>query len=312
MKYIITGGAGFIGSHVAELLIEKDSEVIVIDDLSSGFAENIRALKNVELIQKKVQDLDDQKFMNHLKNTDGIFHLAAQASVPQSIEDFYNSSSNNLLSTLKVFEWARLYKLPVIYASSSAVYGNLPFGEEVGESKELLTPYAVDKLVSEYYAQVAKDLYGVSSIGFRFFNVYGPRQDPSSPYSGVISIFIDRVMKKLPVQVNGGFQTRDFIYVKDVVNVLLAGMKHIQENRVNDVMNVGTDVSITIDDLLNTIFNIFGYKTDVNKVPLPQGDPEKSGGNSDKIRSILESNPKDFVKIQNGLEQTIDYIRKNS
>ena len=312
MNYIITGGAGFIGSHVAEELSKAGSKVVVIDDLSSGFTDNLSGIKNVDIINKRVQDIEDDQFSDILKNSKGIFHLAAQASVPLSVDEFYESSKNNLLSTIKTFDWARKFKLPVIYASSSAVYGNLPYGSETEESIELLTPYAADKLVSEHYAKMAFDLYGLSSIGFRFFNVYGPRQDPNSPYSGVISIFADHVMKKKPVQVNGGYQTRDFVYVKDVVRILLQGMKHSQDNQIFDVMNVGTNISVTIDNLLLDIFNIFGYKTDVKIVPLPKGDPEKSGGNSEKVKSVLGCDPAEFTPLKPGLEKTIEYIRDNS
>ena len=182
MKYIVTGGAGFIGSHLCEALIKQNNKVIAIDDLSSGFKNNLLEDKRLNLIVDKVQDVDFKQFTDIV----GIFHLAAQASVPISVEDFYLSSVNNLQSSLWVFELARKLNIPVVYASSSAIYGNLPIGDDILNKFEIISPYAQDKLTLEHYAQLCFNLYNVSSVGLRFFNVYGPKHDPKSPYSGVI------------------------------------------------------------------------------------------------------------------------------
>ena len=213
-KYLITGSAGFIGSHLVESL-HKKYKLILVDDLSEGLRENLPQNLRKKLIKKKIQDISVSK----IKNLKGIFHLAAQSSVPISINNFYTSSSNNISSSLKVFELAKKFSVPVIYASSSAVYGNISVGCDIKNNFDISSPYAQDKLTLEKYSKMFFDVYKISSIGLRFFNVYGPRQNASSPYSAVIPIFIDKMKKNLPVTINGGFQTRDFIFIKDVIQL---------------------------------------------------------------------------------------------
>jgi len=249
MNYLVTGGAGFIGSHLVENLMKSEHEIIVVDDLSAGHLENIPDRANCKVITRRIQDLNLETF----KDLDGIFHLAAQASVPVSISEFYPSCQNNILSSLTVFDLARRFNIPIVYASSSAVYGNLPKGDDTSNLYELESPYAVDKYSMEKYAEVAYKRYKLPSIGLRFFNVYGPKQDPHNPYSGVISIFIKQVSCGETVTVNGGYQTRDFVFVKDVVNVLVKSMNTLHTKSMVAVANVGTRRSVTIDDLLNPL-----------------------------------------------------------
>ena len=165
-----------------------------------------------KLILKDVIDTD----FTSLDHFDGVFHLAAQASVPLSINNLYESSSNNLLSSLKIIELCAETSTPLVYASSSAVYGNLDIGDD-DNLVDLISPYSADKRMLEIYCDMAFKLYNLRSFGLRFFNVYGPRQDPTNPYSGVISIFADKILKGEAITINGGAQTRDFIYVGDVV-----------------------------------------------------------------------------------------------
>ena len=306
MKYIITGGAGFIGSHLAEKLL-KDNDVIIVDDLSSGYLENIKHLKTVIILEKKIQDCHLDEILG---NIDGIFHLAAQTSVPRSIDEFYSSSSNNLLSTIKIFDLAQKNGIPVVYASSSAIYGNLMEGDDRSNKYDILSPYAQDKLTMEHYAKMAHDVYGIPSVGFRFFNVYGPRQDPSSLYSGVISIFVDRILKQQPVQINGGYQTRDFVYVKDVCEVMIKAMTKLQNDSFCSVLNVGTGISCTIDDLLLTIQQIMNATPEVIRKNLPKGDPERSSGNYEKLEKFLQTDLSPFIALNEGLRETISYIIK--
>ena len=307
MNYIVTGGAGFIGSHLIELLISKGHYILCIDDLSSGYEHNLPFDKSLTFLKRKLEDVETSR----TKKFDGIFHLAAQASVPKSIDDFYNSSKNNLLGTLKVFEWARNAKIPVVYASSSAIYGNLPVGNDEVENYDILSPYAQDKLTMEHYADMAWKVYQVKSIGLRFFNVYGPRQDPANPYSGVISIFIDRLLKQLPVTVNGGYQTRDFVYVKDVVNCLYKSMEMLLDKPMCDALNVGTGKSIMIDELLRILIEIIKYNPEIIKAELPKGDPEVSSGTYKKLEKILGIASKDFISLTDGLAETVKYFRHN-
>jgi UDP-glucose 4-epimerase len=307
MKYIVTGGAGFIGSHLIEKLIAEGNEVICIDNLSSGYVTNVPESKKINFLKMNVQNIEVEKILK----ADGIFHLAAQASVPKSIDDFYNSSKNNLLGTLKVLDLASKFKIPIVYASSSAVYGNLPLGDDTVEIFDILSPYAQDKLTMEHYAHMAYKVYGTKSIGLRFFNVYGPKQDPTNPYSGVISIFVDRLLKGLPLTVNGGYQTRDFIYVDDIVSSLVMSMKKVLLNDICKTLNVGTGKSISIDILLETLTRIVKTKPKIIKEVLPPGDPEKSEGTYQELERILQINTNQFTSLQFGLNETVKFIKKD-
>ena len=208
-----------------------------------------------------------------------------------------------------MFELAKLNAIPIVYASSSAVYGNLPLGDDQLEKYDILSPYAQDKLTMEHYAKMCWDIYKLPSVGLRLFNVYGPRQDPANPYSGVISIFIDRLKHNQPVTVNGGYQTRDFIFVDDIVNVMIQSMEYLFKRRSCEIMNVGTGISITIDNLLGIITNIMNVKPEVFLKELPPGDPEKSGGTHEKLTKILNIDISRFITLEDGLQATIDYIK---
>jgi UDP-glucose 4-epimerase len=302
--YVVTGGAGFIGSHLIKKLIKDKHNIVLIDDLSSGQLDNIKEIDHAEIITKKVQKTD----LNDLGKIDGIFHLAAQSSVPFSLKNYFISSNNNLASTIKIFDWAANLDIPVVFASSSAIYGNLPVGNDLDNNFEILSPYAQDKLTLEHYAKMTYDVFGVRSIGLRLFNVYGPKQDPLNPYSGVITIFINQILKSQPVTVNGGFQTRDFVYVKDVVDVLIKSIEILHKNKFFEVLNVGTGKSVTIDNLLTKIIHQMGVKTKITRKELPEGDPEKSGGNYTKLEELLKINLKTFTSLRDGLTDTINYF----
>ncbi|TAL72237.1 MAG: NAD-dependent epimerase/dehydratase family protein [Bacteroidetes bacterium] len=305
MKYLVTGGAGFIGSNLTEYLIKEGHEIIIVDDLSSGFLKNLSGDRNLQFIKARIQDTGIEK----LKSIEGIFHLAAQASVPVSIDNFYSSSINNLSSSIYVFEIAKTFKIPVVYASSSAIYGNLPFGDDEINEFDILSPYAQDKLAMEEYAKLCFRLYNVSSIGLRFFNVYGPKQDPKNPYSGVISIFIDRFIQKKPVLINGGNQTRDFIFIKDIVNVLIKSMETANNNYQFNFFNVGTGVEININTLYEKLVEIFNYRPEIIRKPLPEGDPERSSGSYKKLFREMKIIPGDFTKLNKGLKETVNYFK---
>ena len=307
MKFIVTGGAGFIGSHLVERLLRKGYRVICIDNLSSGYVLNLPENKNLSLLKVAVQDCK----IDELPEIDGIFHLAAQASVPKSIDDFYNSSANNLLSTFKVWDWAYKLKIPIVYASSSAVYGNLPIGDDTIENYDILSPYAQDKLTMENYAFMSYKVFNTSSIGLRFFNVYGPRQDPTNPYSGVISIFIDRLLKNLPVTVNGGYQTRDFVYVDDIIESLYRSMNILFNNGICEILNVGTGRSITIDNLLITLAHLLQVEPKTIRKDLPEGDPKISSGTFGKLEQVLGINNNSFTLFDKGVNETLKYCLIN-
>tara|TARA_B100000795_G_scaffold269102_1_gene257547 strand:+ start:1507 stop:2436 length:930 start_codon:yes stop_codon:yes gene_type:complete len=307
MKYLITGGAGFIGSHLVELLLENNHEVICIDDLSSGYISNLTTvLHKINFYEEKIEIFD----FNRLENIDAVIHLAAQPSVPLSISNFSLSSSSNLLGTIKVIDYCRSNNIPLAFASSSAVYGNLEFGNDEINNVDLLSPYATDKYAMELYTKTAYKIYQLSSIGLRFFNVYGPRQDPNSAYSGVISIFADRLLDGKNITINGGHQTRDFVYVKDVVKVIYSAINVATSRSICEISNVLTGKSITINELAQQMIVITKAEVELQYKSLPLGDPKQSNGSSKKMAKLFKVNPNNFTKLNYGLLSTVQYILK--
>ena len=306
MKILVTGGAGFIGSHVCENLLARGHEVIVLDDLSTGTLVNLSAVANkIIFFQSRVENFD----FDRLDGVDSVIHLAAQASVPLSISDFYKSSKTNILSSLKIIDFCIKYKLPLVYASSSAIYGSLSLGDDEKDSIDLGSPYAADKFALELYAEVSSVTSGLSSIGLRFFNVYGPRQDPSNPYSGVISIFIERLLCNQTITINGGAQTRDFIYVTDIADVISQAVQVTSETKISETVNVLTGISVSIDCLADNIIKILNSSSDKAYSALPVGDPMESNGTISKLTRLLNIAPSDFVALNKGLKMTTNDMR---
>jgi len=303
-RYLITGCAGFIGSNLVKKIYKK-YDLVLVDDLSEGSVFNLPKELRKKLIKKKIQDIRKLK----TKKLNGIFHLAAQSSVPISLKNFYKSSANNIESSLKVFEFSKQFKAPIVYASSSAIYGNLPLGNDHKEKFSITSPYAQDKLSVEHYAKMAFEIFNISSVGLRLFNVYGPGQKFNSPYSAVIPIFINRMLKKLPVIINGGFQTRDFIYVQDVVEVILMSMNKIQKQKNFQILNLGTGRSIKIDFLFKLIKKNIGVNPKIIRRKLDKFDPKKSSGTYKKVFKYLNLKKYNFTKLENGLIKTIDSMK---
>ncbi len=300
-KYLITGCAGFIGSNLVKNLY-KNYDLILIDDLSEGSLTNLPKILRKKLIKKKIQSI---KSLN-TKKLNGIFHLAAQTSVPLSLEKFYKSTSNNFLSSIKVFEFSKKYSAPIVYASSSAIYGDLPLGNDQIEKFSILSPYAQDKLTIENYAKMVHELFKISSVGLRLFNVYGPGQTATSPYAAVIPIFIYRMLKNLPITINGGFQTRDFVYVDDVITIMKKSMEKIQKNKTCQTFNLGTGRSVNINILFNLIKKLTGNNPKIIRKKLEKHDPKKSSGTFKKLNAFLKLNNKNLTKIEDGLVKTIN------
>ena len=303
-KYLITGCAGFIGSNLVKK-IYKNNELILVDDLSEGSVLNLPRVLRKKLIKKKIQDIKKLK----INKLDGIFHLAAQSSVPFSLLNFYESSKNNLESSLKVFEFCKKFSAPVVYASSSAVYGNLSIGNDKLNKFSITSPYAQDKLTLEDYAKIAFKIFKISSIGLRLFNVYGPGQRSDSPYAAVVPIFINRMLKKLPVRINGGYQTRDFVYVNDVINIMLKSMNKIQKRKYCQIFNVGAGRSVKIDYLFKIIKKITRSNSKIIRYKLDKFDPKKSYGTYKKIYKFLNLNKDNFTKLDTGLINTINSMK---
>ena len=217
MKVLVTGGAGFIGSHTVEGLLEADARVRVLDNLSTGKRSNLPPHKHLDIQVGDIRNPNDVAMA--MQGITHVLHLAAQVSVQASVESPPTSCSQNILGFVNVLHAARQQKVKrFVYASSAAVYG-IPESVPLAENAELkpISPYGLEKYVNEQYATLFHSLYGFPSLGLRYFNVFGPRQDPKSPYAGVISKFIERISEQRPLTVFGdGLQTRDFIFVKDI------------------------------------------------------------------------------------------------
>jgi UDP-glucose 4-epimerase len=283
--FVVTGGAGFIGSHLTDALLAAGHAVRVIDDLSTGHRANLDP--RAELI---VADICDASMLRAaLDGADGCFHLAAIASVARANEDWVGTHRVNLTGSITVLDACRAGWLPVVYASSAAIYGNT--GDAVAHEGLVPAPqtaYGADKLGSELHASVGWGVHKVPSFGLRFFNVYGPRQDPKSPYSGVISIFADRIGRGESVTVHGdGLQTRDFIYVADVVAHLLAAMRVLEERPGAYVCNVCTERETSVLMLAEALGAICGRTAQVEHGPARAGDIRRSVGSGARGREML-------------------------
>ncbi|MBX2829921.1 MAG: NAD-dependent epimerase/dehydratase family protein [Rhodospirillales bacterium] len=300
-KYLVTGGAGFIGSHLCDALIARGDEVRVLDNLSTGRRENLAS--EVEFILGDVTDEDAVQKASI--DIDGCFHLAAIASVAQSTEDWVGTHEVNLTGAIRVLDAARATKFPVVYASSAAVYGDnasMPLCESDRASP--LTPYGADKLGCELHARVASVLHNIPTTGMRFFNVYGPRQDPRSPYSGVISIFTDRLSRCLNIPIFGdGQQSRDFIFVGDVVRFLIAAMDRADTRAA--IYNVCSGQSTNLRQLAQTLATVSGVTPQIEYLPARQGDIRASLGDPARAAKIL--NVRAEVSLGEGLSQTVSH-----
>ena len=281
---LITGGAGFIGSHLVDALLAKGYAVRVLDDLSTGKRSNL-PLDNprVELIEGDVADA--ALVARAAVGCQAVAHLAAVASVQASVDDPVKTHQSNFIGTLNVCEAMRQAGIKrVVFASSAAVYGNNGEGQPIVEDtpKAPLTPYASDKLASEYYLDFYRRQHGLESVVFRFFNIFGPRQDPSSPYSGVISIFAERAEKGLPISVFGdGEQTRDFFYVEDLVDLVVQGFEKpvVEEGAVN----VGLNATTSLNELLAAFEHVVGSLPAITYLPPRSGDIKHSRANNQRL-----------------------------
>ncbi len=274
-RYLVTGGCGFIGSHLVEQLLRLGHNVCVLDDLSTGARENIPA--NVPLIIGSVSD--PAIVETAMRGVDGCFHLAAVASVDRSREAWLETHRINLSGTIAVFDVARQEGgVAVVYASSAAVYGdnpNSPYAEDAATRP--LSAYGADKLACELHAKVAGWVHKLPTIGFRIFNAYGPRQDPLSPYSGVVSIFAERISRQRPVVIYGdGEQVRDFVYVDDVVRFLIAGMHKVTTEGAVYNLCSGKPTSVTM--LVTMISDLAGATPEIIYRPTRVGDIRTSIG----------------------------------
>lgn len=278
MNVLVTGGAGFIGSHVVDRLLERGDEVWVLDDLSTGKWANLGDHLESPRLHRIQADITEGLFAPLAAaeaeglRVDGIVHLAALVSVVRSMDEPLADVRANVRGTVQVLEYARRRGAPkVVFSSSAAVYGDVeqvptPEGAPVAP----LSPYGVDKLTGEHFMRMYAEVHGVPTSALRFFNVYGPRQDPSSPYSGVISIFSDRARRGQGLTIYGdGGQTRDFVYVGDVVSAIVAALDTEQST---PPTNVGTGEATSVAALAQTILEVSGAAVPVEKGPARAGE----------------------------------------
>lgn len=288
-KIVVTGGAGFIGSHTVDLLLKKNYHVIVLDNMSTGKLSNLDMFHpHLEIIQCDI--LDQTRLAKEIARCQIVLHLAALPSVPKSIEDPLHSHHINTLGFLQLLEAIRLNATPVrlVYASSAAVYGNLetpPCSDADALPEHVLSPYALEKANNERYAALYSALYGIKSLGLRYFNVYGPRQDPKSPYSGVIAKFMSDYSANEMITVFGdGEQSRDFIYVEDIANANVLAL----ESDYHGVLNIATGVPETLNSLIHYIEKTGNHPAKTQYLPVRAGDIPRSYAAIQKAEEALQ------------------------
>jgi UDP-glucose 4-epimerase len=301
--YLVTGGCGFIGSHLAEALIANGSNVVVLDNLSTGHRSNL-----TEAAELVVGDVRDHSLLARAsQGCNGIFHLAAVASVPKCTQQWHDSHSINLSASIDIFEMAAECNIPVVYASSSAIYGDVdktPIGED--DPKHPISAYGADKYAMELHAAAGARTRDLRSFGLRFFNIYGPRQDPSSPYAGVIAVFMRRALDSTPVTIHGsGEQVRDFVYVADAVEACRAAMDRLQGQRTAsaEVSNVCTGQATSIQMLASSISDLIRPNLPVSNGPARPGDIMTSIGDPSRLARMLGLKPS--TSLQQGLQSIL-------
>jgi UDP-glucose 4-epimerase len=302
--WLVTGGAGFIGSHLCDALQARGDMVRVLDNLSTGNRDNLPPA--VELV---VGDIADATLVGDaVEGVAGCFHLAAIATVERGVTDWLGTHRANLTGAITLFDAVRRLPapVPIVYASSAAVYGDatvLPISESA--QCRPLSAYGADKYGCELHAGVASHVHGIPTVGLRLFNVYGPRQDPRSPYSGVISIFCDRIRAGEPIDFFGdGKQTRDFVYVADVVTALLAAMRLRPADA--PVFNVCTEVATSVHALAQTIAELVGKPLEMRHAAPRAGEIPHSTGSRALSRTTLAL--PDPVPLRAGLKQVLDWL----
>jgi UDP-glucose 4-epimerase len=306
-RFLVTGGAGFIGSHLVEALLDEGHTVRVLDDLSTGFRQNLPC--QAEFIEG---DVTDPEAVNKaFDGINGCFHLAAIASVVCSHRDWVRTHQVNLTGTINVFDQARPSRrhreIPVVYASTAAIYGNCGSVAVDEESPAApLSAYGADKYACELHARIAGAIHGVPTVGLRFFNLYGLRQDPLSPYSGVVSIFADRLLRGEPVEIFGdGEQTRDFTYISDAVDALRRAMRVATAGAF--VFNVCTGRAMSIIGLAQTMAALCETELVVLSRPARSGEVRMSIGNPRRSAEQLGFNAR--TTLTDGLAMTLRGLR---
>jgi nucleoside-diphosphate-sugar epimerase len=307
--YLVTGGAGFIGSHLAEALVGRGERVRVVDNLATGKRRNVEHLSGIDFLEGDLAEAGVAA--RAVQGVDYVLHQAAIPSVPRSVADPVTSHRANVDASLNLLVAARDTGVKrVVYAGSSSAYGDaatLPKREDMPPHP--LSPYALQKLVVEQYCQIFSQLYGLETVTIRYFNVFGPRQDPGSPYSGVISLFAAAVLEGQPPVIYGdGEQTRDFTYVANVVDGVLRAVD--APGAAGEVINVATGGRISLNELLRTMNRLVGGRVEPVFKEARPGDVRDSQADIAKARALLGYSP--IVTLEEGLKRTLEWCRANT
>ncbi len=312
-SFLVTGGAGFIGGHIAEYLLKNGAaKVRVLDNMSNGFNANIDILKAYsafEFVEGDIRDIDMCRKV--CEGIDYVNHQAAVGSVPRSVKEPYYTNDVNVGGFVNILKAAVEHDIKqFVYASSSAVYGDDPtFPKREENTGNCLSPYAVSKKANELYAQVFASVYRIPVIGFRYFNIFGPRQDPDGDYAAVIPRFVKAIKNNSPVYIEGdGNQTRDFTFVENAVQANIKGMLTTNEEAKNKVYNVAIGENYSINYLFNTIREHFGSNQEAIHVKPREGDVRNSLADISLAKNLLGYEPGN--KFDTGLIKTIEYFKK--
>lgn len=307
MRYVVTGGAGFIGSNTVDELLRRGQSVAVLDDFSAGKEENLSQVAGkIEIVRGSITDLDTVR--KACDGADYVIHLAARTSVPRSVKDPIETNRINIDGTLNVLVAARDAKVRrLVYAASSSAYGETPtLPKRESMCPAPISPYGVTKYVGELYASAFGRCYGLETGCLRYFNVFGPRQDPSSPYSGVLSKFITSLLDdKQPVVFGDGEQSRDFTYIENVVQANLLACE--ARGCAGKVFNIGTSGRFTLNETLRLLEKISGKRTSAKYDPPRSGDILHSQADISEARKMLGYDPK--VGFEEGLRRTWEWYR---
>lgn len=307
MRYLVTGGAGFIGSNTVDELVRRGCSVVVLDDLSTGKEENLTDVRNkITFIKGSITDLEVVRKAVH--EADYVLHLAARTSVPRSVKDPLETNRVNIDGTLNVLVAARDAKVKrVVFAASSSAYGETPTLPKVESMQPApISPYGVTKLVGEVYLQVFGRCYGLENVALRYFNVFGPRQDPSSPYSGVLSKFCTAFLEETqPVIFGDGEQSRDFTFVENAVQATLLACEAPSAS--GRLFNVGTGVRFTLNQTVELLGKLSGKPLEPKYEPVREGDIRDSLADISLAKEMLGYEPQ--VAFEDGLRRTFEWYR---
>jgi len=308
MRYVVTGGAGFIGSNTVDELVRRGDSVVVLDDLSSGKEENLAEIRSkISFIKGSITDLETVRKAMH--EADYVLHLAARASVPRSVKDPLETNKINVEGTLNVLVAARDAKVKrLVFAASSSAYGETPTLPKVESMRpEPISPYGVSKYVGELYAQTFGRVYGLENVCLRYFNIFGPRQDPTSLYSGVLAKFCSAFLEGTPPVVFGdGEQSRDFTYVDNAVTANLLACETPDVS--GKVFNIGTGGRVTLNETIAHLAKITGAKLETKYEPAREGDIRDSQADITQARELLKYEP--AVTFEEGLRRTLEWYRE--